>query len=113
MTITQMATKLRLTNKGVIERLIKHKLHKRQVSNYTYDDFLVIYYEKYTNLQFRKKGVIKANDLKIIDYYFNNKDNKTTDIAKQLNIPLHRVNYVINNYLQLKYAIVESKMNYE
>jgi len=111
MTAEMIARKLNLSVKTVYQRLKNKGVYKRGYS-YDYDEevYLEICHEKYSEIKRKKLFQTKA-DLDIIHYYFNNKDNQVSVIAKELNEPLARVNYVITKFLQSGEIIIESKIN--
>ena len=45
---------------------------------------------------------IKKDYLNVIDYFNNNKDNRTTVIAKNCSLSVSKANYYLNLYLSLK-----------
>jgi hypothetical protein len=61
--------------------------------------------KKYQPINLKKK-------VKIIEYFLTVKENNSKDIAKNLKLPVHRVDLVINEYFNNHRCIIaESKIN--
>jgi len=111
MTADTMARKLNLSVKTVYQRLKNKGVYQKGYAyDYDHEVYLEICHEKYSEIKRKKVCQTKA-DLDIIHYYFNNKDNRISVIAKELNEPIARVNYVITKFLQSGEIIIESKIN--
>jgi predicted transcriptional regulator len=50
-------------------------------------------------------------ELKIIEYFLNNKENKTENIAKHFKISNHKASRIINDFLKDPFLIKNSKIN--
>jgi len=110
MTSLQISKKLRMTRENVTIRLKNNGIWRFR-GDYTHEEFLVIFYEKYANRKIAKAGLILPSEIKVVEYYLNVSNNTAPEIAKAFDLTIHRVNYILNNFLKNKYVIVESKMN--
>jgi hypothetical protein len=105
-TYTSLAKKLNITYYRCHYVLKQLDLTPKQVTPKHYKSILSYQNQKHTvNYDFKKK-------VKIIEYFQNVKEKNSKDIAKNLKVPMHRVDQVLNEYFNNNRCIIsESKMN--
>jgi hypothetical protein len=105
-TYTSHAKKLNITYSRCRYVLNQLELKPKQVTPNHYKSILSYQNQKHTvNYPFKKK-------VKIIEYFQNAKENNSQNIAKNLKVPMHRVDQVLNEYFNNNRCIIaESKMN--
>ena len=114
MKTNEIANLLRITPDSVVDRLKKHDLYQFK-KDYSKEEVDVITYPPWTNIK-RYKDKAYLNDskyrIKIVELFLKGGDNRTKTIAKKLKVSISFVDVTINSYLDKRYVIVESKLNF-
>lgn len=105
-TYTSLAKKLNITYYRCHYVLNELGLKPKQVKSKHYKSILTYQNKKHSvNYDLKKK-------FRIIEYFLTVKENNSKDIAKNLKVPVHRVDQVLNEYFKNNRCIIaESKIN--
>lgn len=111
--ITQIGRRLTLDPTTIKYRFKKLGLYEYR-KKYTEEEIDLVDYNAYSQIV-KATGFTKTNNSKdrvrIVELFLSGGDNRTSVIAKKLNLGHSFVSETISDFLDKKYVLVESKMN--